>query len=206
MTRLTYRIEDSETLHERRDYSPSMLQGKLRVKSHKDFGCRIPLGKLPKDVDMDTVGNCIHHIYRLCSNEVVGSDIASRIINANGLSSTLFDINEIGSAWHRLLDFVEERHGRCLALHHERPFIMHREGKAYTGSIDLTVAVSGGVVLIDYKTCPLGNESILDEDNAHFAGLYGGQLDCYRNALLTSGHHVVATYIYYPVSGLIAEI
>lgn len=83
---------------------------------------------------------------------------------------------------------------------------MHKEGKAYSGSIDLTATVADGLVLIDFKTCPLGNDRILDEDNAHFAGVYGGQLDCYRQALQTSGHHVVATYLYYPISGLIAEL
>ncbi|MDE6339625.1 MAG: UvrD-helicase domain-containing protein, partial [Muribaculaceae bacterium] len=50
MPGLTYRIENSEVVHERRDHSPSMLEGKLPVKSHRDFGRRIPLGKLPKDV------------------------------------------------------------------------------------------------------------------------------------------------------------
>lgn len=204
--RLTYRIGDSETVHERRDYTPSKLEGKLQVKSHKDFGRRIPLGKLPKDVEMNTVGNCIHHIYRLSGDDFSGSAIASQIINAYGLGSTLCDIGEIESAWYRLLDFIKEKHGAYTELHHERPFIMHKEGKAYSGSIDLTVTVEDGVVLVDFKTCPLGNDRILDEDNDHFAGLYGAQLNCYRKALRSSGYNVAATYLYYPVSGLIVEL
>ena len=202
---MTYRIEREDTLHERRDYSPSMLQGRAAVRSHRDFGRRIPLGKLPKDVDMDTVGNCLHHIYRLSGKEFADAAAVARIIGSYGLGATLCDTNEIEAAWRRLLDYISERHGACLALDHERPFIMHRGGKAYSGSIDLTATVAGGVVLVDYKTCPLGNDRILDEDDTHFAGLYGGQLDCYRKALQTSGHNVVATYVYYPVSGLIVE-
>ena len=154
---------------------------------------------------MDTVGNCLHHIYRLSGKEFADSEAVARIIGSYGLGATLCDTDEIEAAWRRLLDYISERHGACLALNHERPFVMHRGGKAYSGSIDLTATVAGGVVLVDYKTCPLGNDRILDEDDPHFAGLYGGQLDCYRKALQTSGHNVVATYVYYPVLGLIVE-
>lgn len=206
MPKKTYGAGDQELAYERRDYSPSMLAGKLAVKSHKDFGRRIRLGKLPKDLEMDTVGNCIHHIFRLCEDEFAEPAKVTSIISSYGLSSTLCDVGEIEASWCRLLHFIRERHGAFSELGHERPFIMHREGKVYSGSIDLTVTVKDGIVLIDYKTCPLGNDRILNEENEHFAGLYGGQLDCYRLALQNSGHRVVATYVYYPVSGLIVEL
>lgn len=206
MPKRTYCIESPEFIYERRDYSPSMLSGKLAVKSHRDFGRRIPLGKLPKDVEMDAVGNCIHHIYRLSSEQFADRAHVASLISAYGMKATLCDVEEIEAAWYRLLGFIREIHGDFTALRHERPFVMHREGKAYTGSIDLTVSVAEGEVLIDYKTCPLGNDRILDEENGHFAGLYGAQLDCYRKALQASGNHVAASYLYYPVSGLIVEL
>lgn len=206
MPKLTYAFGESQILYERRDYSPSMINGKTDVKDSKDFGQRIPLGKLPTDIEMDTVGNCIHHIYRLYDEHIPEDSIIRNIIQSYGLETTLPDLAEINAAWFRLLNFIKDKFGRITELRHERPFIMHKGGKTYTGSIDLTIDTQGGIILIDYKTCPLGNDKILDEENPHYAGLYEGQLDCYRSALISSGYNVLATYVYYPVSGLIVEL
>lgn len=204
---MTYQLLDSAIgRYERRDYSPSMIKGFATVKTSADFGKRIPLGKLPKDLEMDSVGNCIHHIYRLCRNGYPEESVVRGVISSYGLSTTLCDIKEIRNAWERLLNFIEDHHGKIVEHDHERPFIMHSDGKIFCGSIDLTVETAAGTVLVDYKTCPMGNDRILDEKNAHFAGLYGGQLDCYRHALSGCGTQVIATYVYYPVSGLIVEL
>lgn len=204
--KLTYPVGNAAEGYEKRDYSPSLLNGKSPVKSHTDFGRRIPLCKLPKDVEMDTVGNCIHQIYRLCQNGYPEESAVRNLISAYGLTVSLCDINEIRKAWDRLMTFIEEHHGKIVGHDHERPFIMHNNGKVYTGSIDLTVETSDGLVLIDFKTCPLGNDRILDEDNDHYAGLYGGQVDCYRTALTHAGIPVLASYLYYPISGLLIEL
>lgn len=206
MPKLTYQVDDGHTDYDRRDYSPSMIKGNASVKDAVDFGKRIPLGKLPKDIDMDTVGNCIHHIYRLCRNGYPDNNVVRGVIASYGLSSTLCDTREIRNAWDRLLNFIEEHYGPIVSHDHERPFIMHLDGRVYTGSIDLSVSTADGIVLIDYKTCPMGNDKILDEDNAHYAGLYGGQIDCYRTALSRTNTKVLASYVYYPVSGLIVEL
>ena len=202
----TYRFDNGSVDYDRRDYSPSMMKGKTPLKGFTDFGKRIPLGKLPEDMEMDAVGNCIHHIYRMCCNGVPDKDLMKQIIASYGLETTLCDVGEIGDAWQRLLDYLSARHGAISSHAHERPFIMHSDGKTYCGSIDLTLETAEGTLLVDYKTCPMGNDRILDENDAHFAGLYGGQLKCYREALSGCGSDVIATYVYYPVSGLIVEI
>lgn len=206
LPKLTYRFDNIHINYDRRDYSPSMMKGKTIVKGFTDFGQRIPLGKLPKDIEMDTVGNCIHHIYRLCKNSYPDESVVSNVISSYGLTTTLCDIKEIQKAWRHLLNFIEDHHGQIVSHEHERPFIMHNNGKVYTGSIDLSVSIADGIVLIDYKTCPMGNDKILDEDNAHYVGLYGGQVDCYRTALTQAGMKVLASYVYYPISGLIVEL
>ena len=204
--KLTYPIVVREAGFERRDYAPSMMRGKSAVKSAMDFGKRIPLGRLPENVEMDTVGNCIHHIYRLCGGHFPDDATVRNIVDSYGLDTVIYDLDEVRAAWSRLVSFVEDNYGKIHGHRHERPFIMHRGGKTYSGSIDVTFETGGGVVLVDYKTCPMGNDRILDNTNGHYAGLYGGQLDCYRTALAASGQNVLATYLYYPVSGLIVEL
>lgn len=204
--KLTYPIAAPGTGFDRRDYAPSMVQGKTAVKSAKDFGKRIPLGKLPENVEMDTVGNCIHHIYRLCGDRYPEDSTVRNIVDSYGLDTVIYDLDEVRAAWSRLVSFVEDNYGKIHGHRHERPFIMHHDGKTYSGSIDVTFETGGGVVLVDYKTCPMGNDRILDDTDDHYAGLYGGQLDCYRTALAASGQNVLATYLYYPVSGLIVEL
>ena len=95
LPKLTYRFDNIHINYDRRDYSPSMMKGKTIVKGFTDFGQRIPLGKLPKDIEMDTVGNCIHHIYRLCKNSYPDESIVSNVISSYGLTMTLCDIKEI---------------------------------------------------------------------------------------------------------------
>ena len=76
----------------------------------------------------------------------------------------------------------------------------------FTGSIDLVWQTTEGNVLIDFKTCPLGQEYILNSDSEHYAGWYAGQLDAYTDALEAAGEKVIKRFIYYPVSGILCEI
>ena len=145
LPKLTYRFDNIHINYDRRDYSPSMMKGKTIVKGFTDFGQRIPLGKLPKDIEMDTVGNCIHHIYRLCKNSYPDESVVSNVISSYGLTTTLCDIKEIQKAWRHLLNFIEDHHGQIVSHEHERPFIMHNNGKVYTGSIDLSVSIADGI-------------------------------------------------------------
>ena len=86
------------------------------------------------------------------------------------------------------------------------PFIHRHDGRVYTGSIDLVWDTGNGIVVLDFKTCPLGDSHILDSADEHFASRYAGQLDAYARALGAAGHRVLARLIYYPVSGLLVEV
>lgn len=191
--------------YEKRNWLPSQMAGTASVLSHHDFGKRIPLNTLHTP-DMSRVGNCIHHIYQLCADSYPDDGVVERIIGQYGLAASLTDRTEIAEAWKRLTDHIQTRHGQVRAHRHERAFVHHAQGKCYTGSIDLTLETEQGTVLVDYKTCPMSNADILNPDNEHYAGHYGGQLSCYRQALTAAGHTVCAAYLYYPVAGLLVQL
>lgn len=202
---LTYPVDDEECMTERRYHSPSQEEGTAKVMGSKDFKQRIPL-KSNKETKMNEVGNCIHDIFRLCGSSPASSSAMKEVIGAYSLEENLTDVEAVKRSWENLNSYIAERHGKISAWRHERPFIFHKEGKIYTGSVDLTLDSEDGCILVDYKSCPMGNNAILDEEGKHFAGLYGGQLSCYREALEEAGEKVKAGYLYYPVSGMIVQL
>lgn len=185
--------------------SPSGIHSCGKVVSTYDFEARIPLGKDPES--MATVGVCIHQIfagieesrpaYKIEMDEIVGS---------YGLSEVLKDKDAILKAWRNLAMRLTSAHGPAVKTYHERPFRMERDGQTIVGSIDLVWQTAEGDILIDYKTCPMGPEAVLNPVNEHYAGLYAGQLDAYTDALEAAGEKVLHRYVYYPVSGLLVEI
>lgn len=202
----TYVVDFFDGLPDKRDYLPSMIEGVASVVESEDFGKRISLGELPRDVDMNFVGTCVHHIFQLCDCHFPDNAKVKAIIDSYGLSTVLWDYDGMKESWHRLIDFVVRKHGNIIAYSHERPFSLHRGGKIFTGSIDLSIDTQEGCIFVDYKTCPMNDSAILDKDNAHYVGLYGGQLNCYRQALESVGIKVVAAYVYYPISGIIVRL
>lgn len=105
-----------------------------------------------------------------------------------------------------LVNWLTEQFGAAINIYHERPFTLLKDGNVYSGSIDLVWQTSDGDILIDFKTCPLGQKYILDSDSEHYAGWYAGQLDAYTDALEEAGEKVLKRFIYYPVSGMMCEI
>ena len=185
--------------------SPSKIHVKGEVVSHHSFEQRIPFGQQPSD--MAVVGDCIHQIfagieelrpaYQISMEEMIGS---------YGLSDVLADKDAIVQAWKNLADYLTSQHGAAVKTYHERPFRLHRDGQVITGSMDFVCQTAEGDVLVDFKTCPMGATAILNPESEHYAGMYAGQLDAYRDALQAAGEKVVKRYVYYPVSGLLVEL
>ena len=185
--------------------SPSKAQGMSSVVAHYDFGTRISLDNQPKD--MAIVGNCIHQIFATIEElNVMNQDVRKKLIDSYELSTVLTSTDEIENAWKNLVHFMTEKYGAAIRTYHERPFVYDKDGQRYTGSIDLVWKTLQGDILIDYKTCPMGEKAILNPKSEHFVGLYGGQLNVYASALEAAGEKVIAHYIYYPVSGLLVEL
>lgn len=214
---LSYKAQDSDLLHKRiayaaapvdaprRDIAPSGVKGSEKVKSHVNFGKRIPLAALGQRT-MDEVGDCIHQIFCALDAHDCSEEYVNNVIRAYDMTAVLTCPDEIVEAWKRLTGWLTDTYGTPVNVFHERPFCHLREGQIYRGSIDLVWQTVDGDVLIDFKTCPLGVDTVLDPQSGHYAGLYAGQLDCYEHALTAAGETVRARLIYYPVNGSIAEL
>ena len=212
-----YRPADSDTRKKRipysgepceappRDVAPSSVKGTAEVKSHVDFGRRIPLASLG-DRTMDEVGDCIHQIYCALDSQTDAEAYIDGLIQSYGMRGILTSPAEIALAWQRLTDWLTEQHGAPVKVFHELTFQHLRDGHVYNGSIDLVWRTPKGDILVDYKTCPMGKTAILDPGSKHYAGNYAGQLGCYNAALSAAGESVLRRYLFYPVSGLIVEL
>ncbi len=185
--------------------SPSKMYANGEVKSHHDFGVRIPFAKQPSD--MATVGNCIHQIFAGIEEPRPAYKIEwDEIIGSYGLNDVLTDKASIGQAWKNLADYLTATHGAAVKTYHERPFRLERDGQTIVGSIDFVWQTAEGDILVDFKTNPMGEKAILDAKSDYYAGKYAGQLDAYQEALEAAGEKVVKRYVYYPVSGLLVEV
>ena len=193
--------EPSFEKREPRYLSPSRVRAKGKVVSHHDFEKRIPFASLPSD--MAVVGDCIHQIFAGIEG---GEGDINATVSGYDLGGVLTDKNAITEAWNNLVSYLNKTHGAAVKTYHERPFRLERNEQVLTGSIDLVWQTEEGDILIDFKTCPMGPSAVLDEESDHYAGWYAGQLDAYTDALEAGGEKVLKRYIYYPGSGVIAEV
>ena len=185
--------------------SPSSLHKKGKVVSYHNICERMPQGTLVGKTMAD-VGNCIHQIFCGIEQHVENVSYYADLIDDYGLKTYLVDPVAIKKAWENLVSWLTEKYGSATSVYHERPFTLLKDGFVYNGSIDLVWQTAEGDILIDFKTCPMGYQYILDEKSEHYAGWYAGQLDAYTDALKAAGEKVIKRFIYYPVSGLLCEI
>lgn len=185
--------------------SPSKLHVKGMVDASYQICEHMHQGTLVGKTMAD-VGNCIHQIFCGIEQHIDSESYYTNLIESYGLKTYLTDYAAIRKAWEMLVKWLTEQFGAAINIYHERPFTLLKDGNVYSGSIDLVWQTSDGDILIDFKTCPLGQKYILDSDSDHYAGWYAGQLDAYTDALEEAGEKVLKRFIYYPVSGMMCEI
>ena len=186
--------------------SPSSQRAKGNVVRDDNICERMERGKLTPDKTMADVGDCIHQIYCGIEQHLDDEAYIRNLIESYGLSSYLIAPVAIKQAWLKLVTWLTDHEGQPLHIYHERPFTLLKDGQVFTGSIDLVWQTAAGDILIDFKTCPMGHEAILDAESEHYAGRYAGQLNAYTAALEAAGEKVLKRCIYYPVSGMLCEI
>lgn len=186
-----------------RNVAPSEVKGRTDNISYEEIGDRIPIKSTR--VDMATIGSCIHHI--LCCADKAEDDkaLAMKLSAEYKLRVVLTDTDKIIEAWDNLKAHLEKKHGKAVKVYHERPFTHLYDGQIFTGSMDLVWQTEQGDILVDFKSNPMKKDDVLNDKSEHYVGLYAGQLECYRKALEAVGHKVLASYIYYPVTGLLVE-
>lgn len=186
--------------------SPSSLNKKGEAKETHHISKRIPLGDLAGKT-MTDVGLCIHQIFCGIEDNLDNAAYYTSLVESYGLAACLTNHSAIKDAWEQLVKWLTQNMGSATKIYHERPFTLLKDGQVYTGSIDLVWQTPQGDVIIDFKTCPMGEESILNSDDPkHYVGLYAGQLDAYTAALEAAGEKVLKRFIYYPVNGLLVEV
>lgn len=185
--------------------SPSAIHKKGAVIDSHSISERILVGELVGKTMAD-VGNCIHQIFCGIEQHIDDESYYANLIECYELNSFITDHKAIRNAWEKLVEWLTTQIGPATKIYHERPFTLLKEGQVYTGSIDLVWQTKDSNVLIDFKTCPMGKKYILDSNSEYYAGWYAGQLDAYTDALEAAGEKVIKRYIFYPVSGLLAEI
>lgn len=190
---------------EQKFVSPSTLHEKGVVQAYYIISDSLPKGTLVGKTMAD-VGNCIHQIFCGIEEHIDNDVYYTDLIDSYGLKTFLVDHKAIRNAWEKLVCWLTEQYGKAVNVYHERPFTQTKDGQVFTGSIDLVWQTAKGDVLIDFKTCPLGQDYILNSESEHYAGWFAGQLDAYTDALEAAGENVIKRFIYYPVSGTLCEI
>lgn len=197
---------DADAAYPSKYISPSKSGNEVRgvVKRDVHLCNRIPLLGHP---DMDRVGTCIHNIFAAVSgNKAEDTLMAQVLIKLFGYEQVLPEIDKILNAREALGEFLKTTYGEKCREYHELPFQQQVEGRIVRGSMDLVWETSNGYVLVDFKTYPGKEENVLNSEHEHYAGLYKHQLDYYRNALIAVNKKVLASYVFYPVNGLLVEI
>ena len=185
--------------------SPSEMNQRGKVIAHHNFGIRIPLSK--QVTDMTIVGNCIHQLFAGIETEKTGRAISfEETVKSYQLEQILTDSSSILNAWTQLKEWLTQNFGKAIKTYHERPFRMEKEGHTIVGSIDFVWKTKEGSILIDFKTNPMGEKELLNENSDFYSGKYAGQLNAYTEALECAGEKVLKRFVYYPICGLIAEI
>lgn len=182
-----------------RDQQPSQQTQTAEAALQTKFGCRIPLGA---GADMRAVGTCIHQIFCVQAN----SELTGKIIQAHGLKAQLPDTCAIEKSYANLMDYLAQTYGAPEKIHREMGFKYTENGQIFTGSMDLVYQTPKGCVLVDYKTYPGADNTVLAPQDKHYAGHYAGQFNCYTRALKQAGHTVLDRLVYYPVSGQVVKI
>lgn len=185
--------------------SPSKLHVKGMVDAYYQICEHMQQGTLVGKTMAD-VGNCIHQIFCGIEQHINIESYYTNLIESYGLKTYLTDYAAIRKSWEMLVKWLTKQFGAAINIYHERPFTLLKDGNVYSGNIDLVWQTSDGDILIDFKTCPLGQKCILDRNSDHYAGWYAGQLDAYTEALEEAGEKVLKRFIYYPVSGMMCEI
>ncbi|MCC8118123.1 MAG: UvrD-helicase domain-containing protein [Bacteroidales bacterium] len=192
--------------YDSRYISPSTAKGEVGVtvelagQSHK----RIPVHGKP---EMDEVGNCIHNAYAAFKGEARHDlEVVERIARGFGFDKVLSDKQAIVDAYTWLANWLNEKYGAAEVVHHELPFMHEVGNQVVRGSMDLVWETPDGCVLVDFKTFPGGASSVMSPEHDHYAGKYGMQFLCYEEAIKASGRKVIASYVYYPVAGLLVSL
>ena len=195
--------------HSPSQYRDPVIQAIASVEIAKDFHARtdIPHGHL----DDNVFGDCIHHIFARCAPGKHEANLAVAESTLKGYG--ILDADAPGKAVACIEAFFDwlaanPVYGIVTGVEHEVPFrYTDREGRIFSGSMDLVWRTEKGCVLVDYKTFPGARSELFNRNSEHWAGKYASQLGVYADALSASDWKTpLDSILYYPVEGLVLRV
>lgn len=173
----------------------------------KNFDKRISI-KDDQDIDDSQIGNCLHYIfYSYNQRENDPLTKAKSILKNLNMLSVFPEPQHIVDSIENLYQFLESQYGPAAKIYKELPLQnFTQKEQVIRGSIDLVWETNDGLVVVDYKSYQGGIKNITNKDDAHYAGIYGPQLLTYQKMLEVAGKNVLATYIYYAIMGVVADV
>jgi hypothetical protein len=152
------------------------------------------------------IGDAVHaYLAALPSMATLPQDkkeaIAARCIAAFAVGGFLAP-SDLVAAGDRFVAWLGSKYPGAV-WHTETNLTSPREdGGQWTGTVDLLLQLPGGeLVVIDHKSAPIRREHC-----AAKAATFSGQLRSYRESLHTMGETVIATWIHFPLAGVMAEM
>ena len=154
------------------------------------------------------MGDFIHQVFCCCDDGISVEQITNLRDSYGFTDKNMPEPGLLLDSWKYLNNMLEDRYGKAVKRHHERPFRhLDKNGHIVNGYIDLIWETEDAYIIVDYKTCPGNYSQVFIATNEHYAGRHGDQLDCYQYALEAEGSKkVAARVIYYPVTQFLVEV
>ena len=149
-------------------------------------------------------GDCIHAIYAACRADGLTQNnvVAKRTLRNWGVEEPGAE-DKVASSYEDLCKFLAESFGPSVSVEHEVPFShQDNKGHVYDGVMDLLWHTEIGTVIVDFKTFGGDKGKALKESEQE----HSSQLHEYREALRAAGKNVMATVLFYPVTGVVIEV
>ena len=196
--------EKPSKYHSPSKYLDKAVQASADVDTATDFGTRmdIPHNHLEDNV----FGDCIHHIFALCAPGKHEANLAVAESTLKGYGIKDADApGKVVACIERFFNWMEEEYGKATSLGQEVPFrYTDRDGRVFSGNMDLVWGLETDCILVDYKTFPGARSELFNRNSEHWAGKYASQLGVYADALSTSVWKTPRfRLLYYPVEGLV---
>ena len=194
---------------EPRYLSPSKISEDLipKVELVRNFNARVAVsagpgneGEGPSDAQ---IGTCLHDIFCIYQPGSADNHEKMKTVLQNRLMQSVFPEPErIIASMDNLYGYLNETYGAPIKVYRELTLQMQMPaGQILRGSCDLVWETRTGCFIVDYKSYRGVINDIITPGGEHYAGIYAAQLKAYRNVLEEAGKKVLATLIYYAVSG-----
>ena len=166
----------------------------------------MPVSNTPEEEAL--MGDFIHQVFCCCDDDITVDKIIQLRDSYGFTDKNMTEPGRLLDSWKYLTDTLEERYGKAVKRHHEKPFRhLDSDGHIVSGYIDFIWETEDAYIIVDYKTCPGNYSMVFEPTKEHYAGRHGDQLDCYQRALEAEGKKkVAARIIYYPVTRFVVEV